>query len=112
MIAGPYRFGAETAEAEAANLRVLNEAAYAVFQKGYLPVIGANMALPVIEVAGEAAYDALMMPISLALAERCDAIMRIGGASDGADSEVAWFAERGLAVYCAVTDVQDCRGRA
>jgi hypothetical protein len=33
-----------------------------------------------------------MLPLSLALAERCDACLRIGGPSAGADAEVATFA--------------------
>ena len=35
------------------------------------------------------------MPLSLALAERCDAFLRIGGASVGADQEMARFAAAG-----------------
>ena len=52
-----------------------------------------------IEAAGAAHYDAIMMPVSLALAERCDACLRIGGASAGADQEVARFRAAGRPVY-------------
>ena len=38
-----------------------------------------------------AAEAAIMMPLSLALAERCDAFLRIGGPSVGADQEMARF---------------------
>lgn len=99
MVAGPYRSGAADDEARAANLRALNEAALAVFGRGHVPVIGVNVALPVIEAAGRGAYDRIMMPLSLALAERCDAVRRIGGVSVGADREVERFRDRGLPVY-------------
>ena len=79
MVAGPYRAGSADAATRAANLAVLNAAALAVWEKGHVPVIGVNMALPMIAAAGEAHYDALMAPVSLALAERCDAVLRIGG---------------------------------
>ena len=72
MVAGPYRAGAADAEARAANLRVLNEAALAVFRRGHVPIIGVNLALPVIEAAGASSFDEIMMPLSLALAERCE----------------------------------------
>ena len=80
MIAGPYRAGGGTADPmiRAANLRVLNEAAVALHRAGHVPVIGVNMALPMIEAAGgsDAAYEELMAPVSLALVDRCDACLR------------------------------------
>ncbi len=87
------------------NLRVLNEAAIEVFRRGHIPVIGVNMALPMIEAAGPESYDEMMMPVSLALAERCDAVLRIGGPSEGADQEVARFEARGLPVYRSIDDL-------
>src|SRR4029450_8989389 len=84
MIAGPYSSGGADAAQRAVNLRALNEAAVAVLRRGPIPVIGVNMALPMIEAAGPDSYDRIMMPVSLALAERCDACLRIGGPSAGA----------------------------
>ena len=55
MVAGPYRSGAATAEARARNLAELNRAALALFRAGHVPVIGVNLARPLIGVAGEAA---------------------------------------------------------
>ncbi|MEE8105199.1 MAG: DUF4406 domain-containing protein [Planctomycetota bacterium] len=99
MVAGPYSSGAKDEAERAANLAVMNEAAVAVFDKGHIPVIGVNMALPVIDAAGEDRYEEIMMPVSLALARRCDAVLRVGGASAGADDEVAVFESRGLPVF-------------
>jgi hypothetical protein len=109
MVAGPYRSGAVGAAGRAANLRILNEAALAVFRRGHLPVIGVNLALPIIEVAGAESFDEIMMPVSLAAAERCDAVLRIGGASTGADEEVERFRERGLPVFCALDEIPAAR---
>jgi hypothetical protein len=107
MIAGPYRTGTKSESEREANLDALNQAAFQVFRKGHIPVIGVNLALPVIRAAGPELYDAVMMPLSLALAERCDAVLRIGGASTGADQEVARVRARGGQVYDSLADVPD-----
>ncbi len=108
MIAGPYTAGASTPEARAANLIEMNRAAVAVFDKGHIPIIGVNLALPMIHAAGEDHFPRLMMPLSLAVAERCDAVLRIGGASTGADDEVATFVRRGLPVFRSLSQVPLC----
>jgi len=107
MVGGPYGTGAKSAAERAANLARMNEAALAVWRKGHVPVIGVNMALPVIAAAGgHAAADAeIMMPLSLALAERCDAFLRIGGASVGADQEMARFVAAGKRVFRSVDEI-------
>ena len=107
MIAGPYRSGGGGPDMHARRLRELNGAAHAVFRKGHIPVIGVNMALPVIDAAGERHYEELMMPISLALAERCDGVLRMGGKSDGADQEVELIRSRGGAVFFSLDEVPD-----
>jgi hypothetical protein len=106
MISGPYTSGARTLEERAANLREMNRAAAEVFALGHVPVIGVNMALPVIEAAGDDAFDHIMMPLSLALAERCDACLRIGGPSQGADEEAERFRERGKPVYNSLEELR------
>jgi hypothetical protein len=105
MIAGPYLTGARTAEERAHNLRALNRVALDVFRRGHVPIIGVNLALPVIETAGESAFDEIMMPLSLAVAERCDAVLRVGGASTGADLEVERIRARGGAVFTSVAEI-------
>jgi hypothetical protein len=105
MIAGPYTTGARSARERKENLLRLNQAAAEVFRRGHVPIVGVNVALPIIEAAGPEAYDEMMMPISLALAERCDAVVRVGGASAGADQEVERIALRGGVVYRSISDV-------
>ena len=109
MVAGPYTAGAVDEQARANNLRVLNQAAVALFRRGHTPIIGVNLALPLIEVAGREAYDEIMMPLSLAAAERCDAVLRIGGPSKGADEEVERFSSKGKPVFTRLEDVPTAR---
>src|SRR5687767_10711378 len=99
MVAGPYRTGAKSEADRAHNLRLLNLAAHQIFLKGHVPIIGVNLALPIIAAAGEQAYEEVMMPMSLAVAERCDAILQIGGESAGADREVDRVRGRGGIVF-------------
>ena len=107
MVSGPYTAGGADAAKRAENLRAMNDAALAIFRAGHVPVVGVNMALTVIEAAGgtEAAYDETMMPLSLALADRCDAWFRVGGPSKGADDEMARLAAAGRLVYHSLAEV-------
>jgi len=108
MIAAPYTSGGADAATRAMRLMEMNRAALAVFRRGHVPVIGVNMALPVIAAAGDDAFEEVMMPLSLALAERCDAVLRIGGPSAGADAEVARFRAAGRPVFHAVEEIPPC----
>lgn len=109
MVSGPYTAGAPTPELRAANLRRMNEAALAVWERGHVPVIGVNMALPVIEAGGD--FDAVMMPISLALAGRCDACLRVGGPSAGADQEAELFRVAGKPVFSSLEELPPAAAR-
>jgi Domain of unknown function (DUF1937) len=107
MVGGPYGTGAKSAAERAANLARMNQAALAVWRKGHVPIIGVNLALPIVAAAGgDATADAeIMMPLSLALADRCDAFLRIGGASVGADQEMARFVAAGKRVFRSVEEI-------
>ena len=102
MVAGPY--SAETARERRENLEAMNRAAAAVLEKGHVPVIGMNAALPVVaqsKVLDE--YEAIMK-ISLALADACDAILMIGE-SPGANRERAVLEAKGRPVYSALDEI-------
>ena len=105
MIAGPYRTGTASEAERRRNLLAMNRAAYEVFRKGHIPIIGVNLALPVIEAAGDDSYDEVMMPLSLALAARCDAILRLEGVSAGADEEVERVRAHGGIVYSRIEEI-------
>ena len=74
MLAGPYSSGNADAQTRAARLAVLNAAALEVFRRGHVPVIGVNMALPVIAAAGatDAAFAEIMMPFRSVIANNLD----------------------------------------
>ncbi len=63
-----------------------------------------------IRVAGAEMFDAIMMPLSLALTERCDAILRLDGVSSGADQEVERVRARGGPVYHSIDAIPDAPG--
>jgi hypothetical protein len=91
LVAGPYRSGTGDDPARlAANVAAMNAAALEVFRAGHLPVTGEALALPLIELAGsravgDAVWDEIFHPIARRLLRICDAVLRIGGPSAGAD---------------------------
>jgi hypothetical protein len=104
MIAGPY--SAPTEEQRQQNLDALNRVAAQVLHQGHIPVIGMNAALPVVEQAKpDNPYQAIM-DISLALAEKCDAVLMIGE-SPGANMEREVFVRKGLPVYNELKEIPD-----
>ncbi len=50
------------------------------------------------------------MQIDLAYLGRCDALLRLSGASLGADKEVAVALRLGIMVYYNIEDIPDCKG--
>jgi hypothetical protein len=107
LVAGPYRSGTGDDPAKlAANVRAMNEAALQVFRAGHLPITGEALALPLIELAGsravgDAVFDEIFHPVARRLLDRCDAVLRIGGASAGADEMVAIARAQGKPVVSA-----------
>lgn len=109
MIAGPYSSETKTEEEREHNLEVLNRAALKVFERGRIPIIGVNNAIPLVKLAGEGRFNEIMMPLSLALAERCDSCLRVGGKSKGADEEVEIFKHAGKNVYYDISEIYTVR---
>jgi len=111
LIAGPYRSGTDDRpELMAANLRVLEEAAWPIFRAGHVPMIGEWVALPVLASAGATGVldplaEQVMYPTAERLLHHCDAVLRLPGASAGADQDVRIAQERGLPVYFSVEEV-------
>lgn len=111
LVAGPYRSGTGDDPARlAANVDAMNAAALDVFRAGHLPVTGEALALPLIERAGsarvgDAAFDAIFHPIARQLLDRCDAVLRIGGASTGADEMVEQARAAGKLVFNSVDEL-------
>jgi len=114
LIAGPYRSGTDDDPARMNdNLRTLETYALPLYRAGHLPVIGEWVALPLLREAGskqvgDQVYDEILYPVAGRLIERCDAVLRVGGASKGADQDVRLARERGLAIYHRLEDVPGC----
>jgi hypothetical protein len=118
LIAGPYRSGTnDDPQKMAANLRRLEEASWPIFSAGHVPMIGEWVALPVWRSAGglevgDALYEEIFHPAAGRLLELCDAVLRLPGASKGADNDVRIANERGIPVYRDVVEIPGYRGAA
>ena len=114
LVAGPYRSGTnDDPVLIAKNVAAMTEASLRLFRAGHLPVMGEWYALPLIEHAGskgskgigDPVFNEIFHPISRRLVAKCDACLRIGGPSAGADEMVALAKQHGKAVYFALEDV-------
>ena len=111
LVAGPYRSGTnDDPVLIARNVAAMTEVSLQLFRAGHLPVMGEWFALPLIEHAGskgigDAAFNEIFHPIARRLVAQCDACLRIGGASAGADEMVAVALQHGKAVYRSVAEI-------
>lgn len=101
-IAGPY--SASTEAQRQKNLDAMNEVAARVYEKGHIPFIGVNMALPVVAMSDVDDTYSAIMDISMAVIDKCDAILMIGE-SKGANMEKEHIAGKGLPVYYSLNDI-------
>jgi hypothetical protein len=111
LVAGPYRSGTGDDPAKiAANVKAMTDMSLRLFRAGHLPVMGEWFALPLIEHAGsrgigDAVFDEIFHPISRRLVEKCDACLRMGGPSKGADEMVALAGAAGKPVFHRFEDI-------
>lgn len=105
LIAGPYRSGTnDDPEKMAANVQYMESFALPIFRLGHVPVLGEWFALPLLHLAGskqvgDDACQEIFHPVARRLLEKCDAVLRIGGASTGADLMVDVARRNGLQIY-------------
>jgi len=94
LVAGPYRSGTnDDPKLIAANVKAMTDAALEIYEIGHLPVMGEWFALPLIEAAGskkigDDIFNKIFHPVAVQLIDQCDAVLRIGGPSAGADEMV------------------------
>lgn len=111
LIAGPYRSGTnDDPHLIAANVQAMAEMALRVFRAGHLPVLGEWFALPLIEQAGskqvgDETFNEIFHPVARRLVARCDACLRIGGPSQGADEMVELARQHGKLVFRRFEDI-------
>ncbi|HKO80279.1 MAG TPA: hypothetical protein VJU78_07795 [Chitinophagaceae bacterium] len=115
LIAGPYRSGTnDDPRLMQQNLDKLESVALPLFRKGHIPMIGEWIALPLIHLAGskvpgDQAWEEIQYPVAHRLLEKCDAVLRLEGASKGADEDVRKAKERGLKIYYKIEDIPDAK---
>jgi len=118
LIAGPYRSGTGDDPAlMERNLRTLEAVALPLYRAGHIPLIGEWVALPLLREAGckapgDSIYDEILYPIANRLLSRCDGVLRLSGASKGADEDVRLAQERGLKVWYSIDDIPGCANAA
>ncbi|QCX02345.1 DUF4406 domain-containing protein [Aggregatimonas sangjinii] len=115
LIAGPYRSGTNNDPMRIKkNMDRLETMALPIFRKGHVPMIGEWVANPLIELAGskevgDAIFTAIQYPAAHRLLTKCDAILRIEGASKGADEDVRIAKELGLKVYYDLNEIPNAK---
>ncbi len=111
LIAGPYRSGTNDDPARIeANVDVMESFAIPIFKKGHIPMLGEWLALPLVRLAGskqigDEPFNEIFHPIAEMLLDKCDAVLRVGGASQGADLMVDVAKKKGLEVYYELDEI-------
>jgi hypothetical protein len=111
LIAGPYRSGTnDDPKLMAANVRLMESFCLSIFRAGHIPLLGEWLALPLVHLAGsltvgDAAFNEIFHPIAMRLLQKCDAVLRVGGPSAGADEMVRIGRELGLKIYSRIEGI-------
>jgi len=112
LIAGPYRSGTDdNPEKMKANVDTMEAYALPIFRMGHIPVLGEWFALPLAHLAGskqvgDEAFNEIFHPIAERLLEKCDAVLRVGGMSQGADLMVKIARQNGLQVFTNLEEIR------
>jgi hypothetical protein len=112
LVAGPYRSGTnDNPELIALNVKAMTDTALELYRMGHLPVLGEWFALPLIEAAGstetgDAVFNEIFHPVAIRLIDHCDAVLRIGGPSAGADEMVQEGRKKGKVIFMDVSEIQ------
>ena len=111
LVAGPYRSGTNGDPALIqANVDAMTRMSLTLYRRGHLPVMGEWFALPLIgaaEAAGDGgdAFAEIFHAVADRVLARCDACLRIGGPSEGADRMVDVARALGKTVYVDLAEV-------
>ena len=112
LVAGPYRSGTnDDPDLIAANVKQMTGTALELYRMGHLPVLGEWFALPLIEAAGsqktgDAIFNEIFHPVAIRLISHCDAVLRIGGVSAGADEMVRIGREKGKTIFFGINEIE------
>lgn len=111
LVAGPYRSGTNDDPVKIhANVKAMTDTALEIYRMGHLPVLGEWFALPLIEAAGskqtgDAIFNEIFHPIAIQLIDHCDAVLRIGGPSAGADEMINTGKTKNKIIFTNVSQV-------
>jgi GDP-mannose pyrophosphatase NudK len=111
MIAGPYRSGTnDDPGLIRKNVEEMESYALPIFRAGHTPILGEWLALPLVTLAGptnsgDEAFNENFHPIAVRLLEKCDAVLRVGGKSTGADEMVRIARSLGLTLYNSLEEI-------
>lgn len=111
LVAGPYRSGTnDDPVLIQANVDQMTETALQLYRMGHLPVMGEWFALPLIEKAGSTKmgddiFNEIFHPVAVKLIDHCDAVLRIGGPSAGADEMVNTGKAKGKTIFMHISEV-------
>ena len=114
LVAGPHRSGTgDDPDKMAQNVALMESFALPIFRAGHVPVLGEWFALPLVHLAGskqvgDEAFNEIFHPIAERLLEHCDAVLRVGGASQGADLMVKVGQDNGLQIFYALQNIPGC----
>src|SRR5262252_4629412 len=112
LIAGPYRSGTNDDPALIQkNVELMESYALPIFRAGHIPLLGEWLALPLVSLAGskklgDDTFNEIFHPIAVRLLEKCDAVLRVGGPSAGADEMVRVGRSLGLRIYNSVGEIE------
>ncbi len=113
LIAGPYRSGTnDDPQLIKRNVETMESFALPIFRAGHIPILGEWLALPLAHLGGskrlgDHVFNEVFHPIAIRLLERCDAVLRVGGASAGADEMVRIGRDLGLAIFTDPSQIPD-----
>jgi hypothetical protein len=111
LIAGPYRSGTnDDPDLILKNVHEMECYALPIFRAGHVPMLGEWLALPLVALAGskkigDEAFNEIFHSIAVRLLEKCDAVLRVGGASAGADETVRAGRSLGLKIYANLAEI-------
>jgi hypothetical protein len=111
LIAGPYRSGTNDDPALIKrNVEAMESYALPIFRAGHIPLLGEWLALPLVALAGskkigDGPFTEIFHPIATRLLAKCDAVLRVGGPSTGADEMVRVGRSLGLNIYTRLEEI-------
>ena len=115
LIAGPYRSGTnDDPLLIEKNVHEMESYALPIFRLGHIPILGEWLALPLVKLGGskkigDEVFNEIFHPIAVRLLKKCDAVLRIGGPSTGADEMVRIGRSLGLTIYTSLEEIPELK---